>query len=564
MSIVVEDGDVKPRQYTPSKWESRIDDVVRKFAPQLQMRRTMARQREYMFRYLSALPTTARPNSSPYTSGENLRGSREKMQVMWNALDLVENSGLCGSILTKICNYICGTIKYQARTGNRQMNKLIQDYVHSKSGKNLDLSSRNTLRQMGLGFVKSIFLKGDVGVNMPNVDGDIYLQGIEGDRIGDPYDYLINNDFVRGVHIEQPTGRYSGFDVYTRDRMSGRYVYDATLPARDRFGLPCFLFSANRVSLDEVRGITIFNSAINNASYINQMRQYELMAMLWASSRSGVFHTESGMLPPDNGGAPFGQAQTVTPQNGWQPFQAVNITPNQLTALGISETVQLFPNDRPSPNVIAMYNNTIQDIACGCKLSMLFVWAMTGMVTPAVRYVSKQDSRQMEMWQADVYEDIFEPIIKAIILNGVAKKELLYHPRIFDGMCIFPPHPSIDALNESDKDIQEINAGINSGTRVAAENNGEIEEITDELGHETAYRILAAQREAEALQDQVPGVTWREVLGQMRQVTGETRQAPIIEASMAAQQAGAALKNEALAKDDPAKVGATDDGKEME
>ena len=73
--------------------------------------------------------------------------------------------------------------------------------------------------------------------------------------------------------------------------MSGIFRFDQTIPFKDAKGLPRFLFLVNPISYDDYRGVSVFKTAIDNATYIDSIRQYELQALMWAASQSGVYHT---------------------------------------------------------------------------------------------------------------------------------------------------------------------------------------------------------------------------------------------------------------------------------
>jgi len=284
--------------YTPTKWESRVDQALGLVSPKVAMNRMVSRERMNYFRYLAAQPTSARTNSTPTTAGEWMRIQREKLQVMWNAIDMVANSGLCSGILNKFPTYACGTLSWQARTGDKTINSEYQAYIKQKTCKpgNIDSTGRHTLRQMCMMDIKSIMLKGDVGTNIVREDDELYIQGIEANRIGDPYKHVTSSKYVRGLRLG-PTGRIDAVDIYYQDKRSGFYRYDDTYPMRDEHGLPKFLFFTNPISFDEYRGVSAFQHAIDLDTYVTSMRKYELQALLWAASQSGVFTTKSGGLP---------------------------------------------------------------------------------------------------------------------------------------------------------------------------------------------------------------------------------------------------------------------------
>jgi DNA topoisomerase-1 len=538
----------KYKPYVPTKAEARIDKVIGLFAPMRAEHRMQSRERMNYFRYLAAQSNNVRQNAHPSSSGETIRGSREKMQLMWNAIDMIDNSGLGEGMLKRLADYTAGTLRYQARTGDKAVNEAYESYLKVKFGKAIDYSKRFTLRQKAQLSVRSIALKGDVGQNTVREDSEIYFQGIEANRIGDPYNYNISNRYIRGIHIDG-TGTPQAYDIYSQDRNSAFYRFEMQVPAFEKTGLPRFLFAHNPISYDDYRGVTLFKSAIDNITFLDQMRQYELQAMLWASSQSGVYKTKSGTLPE---GLPFDENQPEVDASG-NKLRSFTVRPNTVQAIGDGEDVHLFPNERPSPNVISMYHDSIKDFCVGTGFTFSFVYDATGLNGTAMRYCSSQDKRAIITWELNLLENMLDPIAMLTLGNGIANGEIPYHPNWRNGTFIFPPWPTVDAGRESAANINEVNAGINSGTRVAIENSDDIGEITKELSHETQNRIQEAKRIAkeEGIDD------WREVFGFLKQGGGETKLSPLTEKSRADQ-----TQQNPLADAD--KKGATSDGAELD
>ncbi len=496
----------KYQPYQPTKWQQRIDNAIGIVAPATAMRRMVTREKMNWFRYLAAQPTSARQNSNPTTTGEWLRIQREKLQVMWNAIDMVDNSGLCSGILIKFPTYVCGTLGWQARTGDKGVNKQYQQYIKEKTTKpgNIDITRRFTLRQMCMADVKCIALKGDVGTNIVREDDEIYLQGIEANRIGDPYKYVTSQTYVRGLVLDASTGRIDKVQVFYQDKRSGFYRFDDEYPMRDKRGLPQFLFFANPIpiSYDDYRGVSIFKHAIDNATYIDRMRQYELQALMWAAAQSGVYHTKSGALPD---ALPFDKNRLQDRDGNF--IDTYEVRPNTVTALGEGEDVTMFQHDRPSPNVIGMYENTVRDIAIGAGFTYGFAYDMTGITGPAVRQCSAQDARSIETWQSMLAEQKLDPVIMLLLGEAIAKKELPYHPNWMQWAWFFPAKPTIDAGRESDANIEEIGAGVNTGANVVAEAGlGDVDDVITQNSHETEAKIEAAQDVAKRLK-----LDWQDV-----------------------------------------------------
>lgn len=545
--------------YVPGKWESRVDKLIGLFSPKQQLARAAARQQmHYRFSYLGAKQNGMRNNNSANSaSGETMRGNQERKQLMWNAIDLIENSGLAWRIRTLFQNYVCGSLRYQARTGDKETNKLYEDYLKVKLGKAVDLAGKNTFRQHACLAVGGQVTKGDLALNMVRRGSELYLQGIEGDRIGHPYDYQVDQDFVGGVHLDSDGG-YEAFDIYTRDRKSQQYYFDMQIPAFNEIGLPNVLLCYNPITFDDVRGRTVFKNTIDKIAYLNNIRDFELQRQEWAASRSGVFYTKSGLLPESEVTAFGDEVQTDAFGN---PRTSRGIRPNTITSMGVGEDVKFLDNDNPSANVQSMYKETVRDISIGTGLSFGFVYDLSGVNGTAVRFYSSQDERAIKVWQETLEENGLTPALILILGNAISNNELPWHPKWMKGSWIFPAHVTVDAGRESTANINENAAGLRSGQDIAAEDGSEWEETTDQIGIEVRHKIQTAKKIAqeEGMDD------WREALDLM----GSGKRVMLSAEFEAARSAQNKTKGDlntaqADATNDPEKVGASSQGVELE
>jgi capsid protein len=531
----------KYKPYIPTRTEALIDGLVSVFSPKRGLDRAHNRERLAQWKYAAAKSNDVRPNSGPMSSGgDTMQGDRERRQILWNALELVENSGLASSIRDKMVTYICGSMRYQSRTGEKSINTEYEDYIRMRLGKGLDYAGNRTGRQLICTGLDGQLVKGDFGLNLVRDGQRLYVQGIEADRIGNPYEYKANDSYVGGVHIDPFSSAHNAYDIYRRTRGSGMYKFDVTVPARTpTLRLPNFLFSATRHSFDEVRGRSLFSSTLDNITYIERIREYELQAMVWASSQSGVFYTATGRLP---GELPFHTSNIEVDRASGKQVTRFTAKPNQITALGMAERVEMFKNERPSPNVVAMYQNTIKDIALGSGLSYGFIYEMSG-TGPAVRYYSGQDKRMLDRWKANLKEDMVSPLIIILLMEGIDNGDIPFHPRWINHDIIFPPHPTIDAGRESAADINENNALLKSGAEIVAEQAQDIEEVQEQCAQEVENSIRLAMDIAKRLKLD----NWREVYGFLK--SGKSIiMSPAFEAARAEQLDAAAQKSEDDAK----------------
>jgi len=540
------------QNYRPGKWESRIDKLVGLVAPRAALRMMEARRKMHLFSYQTARSNDLRPNAnSSSVSGETMRGNQERKNMMWNGIQLIEDSGLAFRIQQLFCDYVCGTLRYQARTGSARVNQLIEDYVKAKFSRSVDIAGKWSFRQYAINAIRGCVVKGDLGFNFVR-NGELYLQGIEADRIGHPYDYRATKTFIGGVHLDQ-FGGYQAFDIYTRDRMSTQYYFEDQIPAYDQNGLPRFLLVVNPLTCDDVRGRSVFARTIDKIDWLNKIRDYELQAQEWAASQSGVYYTLDGAMP--NGTAFDDGAQPETDQFG-NVMRRFSIRANTITAMGSAERVEMLKNERPSENVQKMYRETVRDIAIGCGLSFGMVYDMSGVTGTAVRFYSSQDKRAIIGWREMLKETFLDIATPLFIGDAIARGELPFHPKWNCGAWIFPPHPTVDAGRDSNANVMERCAGLTSGAQIATEDGEDIEEITQQLGIEAQATIQLAMDIAKQL-----GLSdWREVadfIGNGRR----TMQGVAFEAARSLQARGTA-EQRAEAGGNP--LDATSEGAEMQ
>lgn len=502
----------QPKAPEPSRAERFIDGIIEAFSPGRALKRMEQRAILTHFRSKGAIANNVRPNAHPMSAaGNTMRGNRERLQLMWNAIELVENSGLCFSIVSKYQHYVCGSLRYQARTGDKGVNRLYEDYVKMRLGKSIDYSGRKTFRQMCMCGIAGQMYKGDFGLNVvrESPEEPLYLQGIEADRIGDPYEFRSTDTYIGGIHFTERGARPIAYDLFAREANTGMYKFDMQVQARTpTLGLPNFLHSMNPFSFDAARGKTIFATCIDNASYIESIRNYELEALAWASSQTGVYYTNTGALPQD---LPFTN-QTQNQDAYGNVLHQFSATPGTITALGLAEKVEMFKNERTSPNVLAMYRSTIRDICLGAGLSYAFVYDMSGLPGPAVRAASAQDKRSIEGVRMNQKEDVLIPSGTLILMEGISNGDIPFHPRWNKHDWLFPAHPTIDVGRESSANINENLAALNTGANIAAESGEDIEEIHEQIGIETESLMSVAMATAKRLKLE----DWREVYQAMR------------------------------------------------
>jgi thioredoxin reductase len=166
---------------------------------------------------------------------------------------------------------------------------------------------------------------------------------------------------------------------------------------------------------------------------------------------------------------------------------------------------------------------------------------------------SAQDARAVQMWQEMLRESKLDNVIMLLLGDAIAKGDLPYHPNWLTWDWYFPAKPTIDVGRESEANIEEINAGLNTGANVVSESGqGDIEEVIIQRGHEVGMMIDAAQDEAKQR-----GLPWEQVYALMippPRGRGQGGGMP----------AAASVAADKVASQNPDKEGASDEGVEID
>jgi hypothetical protein len=109
---------------------SAIERVIALASPQQAVRRQYERK-VFEFGYDAANPGRARQTKASglfNASSENLQNQRDRIKLMWETRDLVQNYSFIKSILLKEAMYVCGKLQYQANTGDPNIDSALEDY----------------------------------------------------------------------------------------------------------------------------------------------------------------------------------------------------------------------------------------------------------------------------------------------------------------------------------------------------------------------------------------------------------------------------------------------------
>jgi lambda family phage portal protein len=441
-----------------------IDKAVAFLNPQGAVNRMIARQKLVNFSYDAVKYTRERKGPSSLSGAEDYRSNYDRVELMKRARDLAENVGLVRSILMKFASHTAANISYQARTENPEVNTEVEAYWAEWWDK-CDISTRHTGSTLMQVAMMSMLRDGDfLIVLVRDKDGNLKIQGIEADRLGDPFKVYTSLDLIGGIHIDRDTGAPSAYDIYNRS-IGDFYTYQATIPASQAF----HLFDPLRI--DQYRGISAFHTAINDCTDIYDIVNFEKMAARVASSQSAVVRRNN------NNASDLSTLTNDENVNG-DTIKLEAIESGKISYLEPGEDI-VFPDgpSRPSGAFAEFHKILLRNICLGLGIPYSFAVDPSAMSGPTARLEMQQAGRTFRRYQKLLDDKVLRPIKNIVIADGVARGliENNVGSRTTRGIFNFGANVSIDLGRESASAISEFKTGLRTAADIYAERGQDFE-----------------------------------------------------------------------------------------
>ena len=434
-----------------------IDRTVELFAPGIAAKRELARHKlNHLknFRYAGAVGSRDRASSSYSIQGtESPVYARDRITLMKEARDLAENGEVANAILGKFESHVSGRIGYEPKTGSKRADAAIREWWPDWC-KRADYTERHSFTKLVQIALRSTLTDGDCGL-VPFIDdaGECKIIGIEGDRIGSPHNTTPRKGYVHGIHLDgKMAPRF--FEVYQSD-LFGQYTSPELIPAEN------FCHVANQGQFDRYRGVTAFAPVINVAVDIQEIVQFEKLAVKWGSMQTGVV-TGSPGGPQTNEWYADGETSSGMDK------RVQEVMHGQINYLENGESITQFKTERPGAAWEGFLQLLIRLYAAGVNLPFGFVFDISQARGPGARFEAEQARRTFELWQDLLVEKALDKIKNVAITAAVARGDLPANRNIFKGVWRFPRHASIDLGRESVADVAEVNNGLKSQSTVLA------------------------------------------------------------------------------------------------
>jgi capsid protein len=306
-------------------------------------------------------------------------------------------------------------------------------------------------------------------------DNNLKLQGIEADRLGDPYRTYTSLELIGGIHIDRNTGAPTAYDVFNRS-IGDYYTYQATISASQAF----HLFDPLRI--DQYRGISAFHTAINDATDIHELTGFEKMSAKVASTQSAIVKRNN------NNASDLSTLSNDEDFNGNQ-IKLESIESGKISYLEPGEDI-VFPNgpSRPSGAFMEFHKVLMRNICLGLGIPYSFAVDPSQMSGPTARLEMQQAGRTFRRYQNLLNDKVLRPVKNIVLADAVARGLISGSEgsKTTKGIFNFGANVSIDLGRESASAIAEFKTGLRTASDIYAERGLDFESSLRQKAQEAA------------------------------------------------------------------------------
>ena len=441
-----------------------IDRAVALVNPQAGVQRAIARAKLTHFDYDATKYNRERKGPSVLQGAESYRTGYDRIELMRRSRDLAENVGLVRSILMKFASHTAANVSYQARTSEPAVNTDVEAFW-SEWWDNCDISTRHTGSTLMQVAVMSMLRDGDfLFLLIRDNNGDLKLQGIEADRLGNPFQVYTSSELIGGIHIDQETGAPTAYDIFARS-IGNAYTFQQKVSASQAFHL------YDPLRIDQYRGISAFHTAINDAQDIYDIINFEKMSAKVASSQSAI------VLRNNNNASDLSDLTSDTNFDN-QAIKLETMESGKVSYLEPGETIQ-FPDgpNRPSGAFAEFHKILLRNICLGVGIPDSVAVDPSAMSGPTARLEMQQAGRTFRRYQKLLDDKVLRPIKNIVIADAVARGLIENNAgtKTTRGIFNFGANVSIDLGRESASAISEFKTGLRTAADIYAERGQDFE-----------------------------------------------------------------------------------------
>jgi lambda family phage portal protein len=422
-------------------------------------------------RFDSALDSTKRGISRNISGAEDTAGTAERYKLIRAARDLADNFPPVRSLLLKFATYVAGRLSYQARTGDKGLDEQVERYW-AKWCRECDFLRRHDFVSFLQLAVMAILRDGDCGFIIVRDGEMLKLQAVEADRIGSPYNRLIDSDtYIGGINLDE-FGRPKSFQIFVRT-INNQYIEPTDISANE------FIHLFDPTRLDEYRGRSAFATALNAARDLQETIKAEVQAIKFAAYQTGIITTENGSADAADYFA------TSTRNDLGQTEKLANIDPGAIQYLSPGEKMEMFKSDRPG-GAFGEFVRLVQAhiaMAVGLPYGFAFDADKSG---PMARMEAAMAERTFARWRRLLESQFLDRIKNIVLLDAAARGEIDDSEYLLDGRWCWPAKVSIDYGREANADIALWKAGLKTAGQIYSDAGEDYEEALRARAKEAA------------------------------------------------------------------------------
>jgi capsid protein len=412
-------------------------------------------------RFDSALDSTKRGISRNISGAEDTAGTAERYKLIRAARDLADNFPPVRSLLLKFATYVAGRISYQARTGDKELDDQIERYW-IKWCKECDFLRRHNFTTFVQLAVVAILRDGDCGFIIVRDGEMLKLQAVEADRIGSPYNRLIDSDsYIGGIMLDE-FGRPEKYQIlFARSTTNTSSRQTLTRTSSFTFSTRLGLTNTVAARLSRPRSTQL---AICKRRSRRKCRR--------SSSRS----YQTGIITTENGSADAADYFATSNRNDLgQTEKLSNIDPGAIQYLSPGEKMEMFRSDRPG-GAFREFVQLVQShiaMTVGLPYGFAFDADKSG---PMARMEAAMAERTFARWRGMLESQFLDRIKNIVLLDAAARGLIPDNEYLLDGRWCWPAKVSIDYGREASADISLWKAGLKTASQIYDEHGEDYEE----------------------------------------------------------------------------------------
>ncbi len=470
-------------------WFERAIETV---APSYALKRLEARIQRELFNYNAAVTDRLYAPRQWGQPSESTQTTRDRIVMMWEARDLVENFPQAREITRKFSLY-CTPQEFSAMTGDREYNNIVNEYFHDWC-KRADVSGRHSFRKLVQIGCEERPVDGDFGFILRRLDDELKIQIVPATRIGNPNALTAEpTNYYQGVTVDE-YGRPVAYRVFrvTRD---GVYYQPEEVPASN------FLHFFDPFRSDQFRGVSDFHACARSARMLYGILEAEKTGVRFASQQAALVFSDKGAANPRNLFTPNPSIQL--PNGSAQKNELSEV--GMIRYFGTADRIEVMPS-RPSQAFSGFVQHLMHEIAIGIGIPQGVLFGTQDFKGPSVRAEFAAADRVFVRHQGVLVDKVLDPIKNAVILDAIAREEIPPPPlqtgetmvhalkRATRGEWRFPPKITIDVGRESSANMNENRQGAKSLQEIAAEQGTDAFGRLEHIAMEAAYVKELAQK----------------------------------------------------------------------